>query len=352
MRDASLLAVACCLLCASGCREHSDLSGTWVYQSGLGRIDRNAARLNRWTLTLNDDGTFTERLQNHIMMTLVVNARGTYTRHGDTVTLIGSRKTYMDDGYKQETQSEPLRMKLRFADHVLTVIDGDPRDTAPPQVFRREGDRIAPSLEPQPQASDPQAVQILYEMRRRYAMLNTYSDEGTVRSSDRDSRVKNIRFQTRFMRPHKFRFQAVRVSKGKEKDKSVVWSDGKKTWLYDCAGCVGERGLGNALRLIADTSGYETVLVPELLLPAEFGAPTIDPSMGGFFIIGEQNVFGKDCYVIGMRGPEGVDLKLWVDRSSYLILQAFTREPQETMSYQPKGNIRVAESEFRFSPPK
>src|SRR5205823_4191761 len=104
-------------------------------------------------------------------------------------------------------------------------------------------------------------------------------------------------------RPHTFRFQAVRVANGKERDKTVVWSDGKKTWLYDCDGCVSERGLGNALRLISDSSGYETELVPGLLLPADFGGPTIEISGREIFIagmpvgaqiVGEENLSGRD----------------------------------------------------------
>jgi len=145
----------------------------------------------------------------------------------------------------------------------------------------------------------------------------------------------------------------VAVADGKEWDRNVVWSDGKKTWLYmESVGGSDERGLGNALSTISVTSGDETMLVPSLLLPLDFHGPMIDPAFEQISIVGEVKVSGKDCDVIGVGNPGGVRLKLWIEKSTHLILRAYDGMPKATITYQPKCNVKIADSEFNFSPPK
>jgi outer membrane lipoprotein-sorting protein len=273
-----------------------------------------------------------------------MNSSGTYTRSGDTLTLTGTSVSYSDDGYRKGTDKDTLTMKLKYADSMLTILDNQDSDL----VLRRKGDHAPLKQKPLPRPSDPKAVQIIHEMQRRYATLNSYSDEGTLTSSGRGFMAENAKFQTRFVRPHKFRFQVIELADGKELGRNVVWSDGKKTWLYtfDYGGPGGseERGLGNALSTISPTSGYETMLVPALLFPAEFGESEIDAFYEEISLTGEEKVSGKDCYVISMFNPGGMDLKLWVDKSSYLIMRTFDRRLNSTTIYQPMRAIRLAES--------
>jgi len=45
-------------------------------------------------------------------------------------------------------------------------------------------------------------------------------------------------------------------------------------------------------------------------------------------------------------------MKLWIEKSSHLILQVFDSLPRATITYQPKCNLAIADSEFKFTPPK
>src|SRR5438270_13431243 len=101
-RICPLLALACGPICLSGChgysalsgsdraqakgaQKHLDLIGTWLGQPEMPatwrarpenrRAWRRSVMRNprpwKWTLTLNDDGTFTQHVENHVMMTLI-----------------------------------------------------------------------------------------------------------------------------------------------------------------------------------------------------------------------------------------------------------------------------------------
>src|SRR5947199_2329414 len=115
MRNPRLLSLAACAVCAvsgllglafhlvlaAGADKRSALSGIWVMQSYYQEQGADAPdpKLTRDTLTLNDDGTFTQHAENHVMTTLIMTARGNYTRKGDTRTLTGVSEGYRDDGY-------------------------------------------------------------------------------------------------------------------------------------------------------------------------------------------------------------------------------------------------------------
>lgn len=87
-------------------------------------------------------------------------------------------------------------------------------------------------------------------------------------------------------------------------------------------------------------------------MPAEFGEPQIDTFFKEISLAGEESVSRKSCYVIRLSNPGGMDLTLWVDKSSYLILRALETDENAMISYQPKRDIKIAESELEFSPAK
>jgi outer membrane lipoprotein-sorting protein len=337
--------------------KHSELIGTWVAQwpDQMERAATDDAMLPKLTLTLYDDGTFTYYVETHVMANAVMFSSGKYARTGNIVTLSGTRKIYMDDGYQKGTDKSAWSERLSYTGNRLRMGNNSRWDP----VFRREGDHtpLKPQPQPQPRPSDPKAVQIVHEMQRRYASLNTYSDEGTLRSSGTGFMASNARFRTRFDRPHKFRFQVTEFADGEELDKNVIWSNGKKSWWYENEtgegeGGIEERGLASALCAISPGAGYETMLVPALLLPADFGEPHIDAFFKEISLAGEESVSRKNCYVIRLSNPGGMDLKLWVDKSSYLILRAFDKVANATISYQPKRDIKIADAEIAFSAPK
>src|SRR5438552_2913650 len=103
-----LLAIALALGCVAGSRRPPGLTGTWVLQfpDRLQGADVPGVRVPKYTLTLNDDGTFSEEFENHIMMTIVGKSWGKYICCGDIVTLNGTREDYIDDGYSKGTHRE------------------------------------------------------------------------------------------------------------------------------------------------------------------------------------------------------------------------------------------------------
>jgi len=168
---------------AAGGNKQSDLSGTWVLQAP-------DPKLTRWTFSLKDDGTFTEHMTNYVMVTVISDSSGRYTRNGNILTLTGVRKGYRDDGYVKGPFKDPFTLKLKYAHNYLTLLDDPKAD----MVFRREGAHAPPEPKPRLRPSDPRALQIVREMRSRYAALDSYSDEGTLTSSGAGFMWANARF--------------------------------------------------------------------------------------------------------------------------------------------------------------
>jgi outer membrane lipoprotein-sorting protein len=352
---ASIFLGALCLACVTGRHRPSQLCGTWVLQPRF--LEKGEHWPDRWSprgiLTMKEDDTFTLHLEMRVMMSLHMDATGSYTRRGDTITLTGVREGFMNDGYSKDIfQNEPWTMQLKYSKGSLA----DPGDRFPILVCRREGAKPPPKPKPRPRPSDPRALAIVREMQQRYATLTSYSDEGTLRPSERNAFPGDLNFRTRFARPHRFRFQVVAIEGGKPWERNIIWSNGKKSrWYSEHLGYGGthERALISALCTIAPTSGTTSMLVPSLLLPVDFDGPTVEASSEGLSLEGEEQVSGKDCYVIGINGPDGLREKLWIEKSRYLILRViYTMPPTATITYQPKRNIKIPESEFEFSPPK
>ena len=93
------------------------------------------------------------------------------------------------------------------------------------------------------------------------------------------------------------------------------------------------------------------MLVPRLLLPSDFRGSMFGPRFEGISLAGEEKVFGKDCYVIALSNARGLWMKLWLEKSSSMILRAFDNFSNATILYQPNPNAGIDESEFKSSPP-
>src|SRR5207245_500736 len=118
----------------------------------------------------------------------------------------------------------------------------------------------------------------------------------------------------------KFVFQFVQVINGEELGKLVVSSDDKQIRLYTGADeSSEERGLDEALSTISPISGDATMIVPMLLLPDEIRRPKFDVLFEEIALADEEKVSGEDCYVVSLSNPEGWHLKLWIEKSNYLI---------------------------------
>jgi outer membrane lipoprotein-sorting protein len=81
------------------------------------------------------------------------------------------------------------------------------------------------------------AASIVQRMAMRYAALQSYQDEGVVLTYESyNPRPDEIRFKTWFVRPGAFRFewtvQRADPSHKGIKDYWVIWSEGKKAYIY------------------------------------------------------------------------------------------------------------------------
>jgi hypothetical protein len=130
---------------------HAELIGTWIVQwpDQMEVTDIPATMLPKMTLTLYDDGTYTQYLESHVMFATVMYSSGKYTRSGNTVTLNGTQKSYMYDGYQRGTHKGPWTMRLSYTGDALMMGNDPSWDLA----FRRKGDHTPPKPKPQPKGS-------------------------------------------------------------------------------------------------------------------------------------------------------------------------------------------------------
>ena len=70
-------------------------------------------------LALKADGKFEYHLKSNVMMRIVQDIQGTWTHSGTTVTLTGTEKGFMDDGYKNSPSDGPYSMTLTLDSEML-----------------------------------------------------------------------------------------------------------------------------------------------------------------------------------------------------------------------------------------
>jgi outer membrane lipoprotein-sorting protein len=308
-----------------------------------------------WTIHFRADGTFAEHMENRIMMVMVTDSKGTYKVEGDKVRLTGTTTMYMDDGGRKSNKSGPFRQTLTISGDRLLVekMVSPTGERALEAAFFRVGSPLAKVLEkPMPTAS-AEARQVILDLEKRYAALESYADEGTLKSSGRGFMAKEARFSTRFSRPGKFRFKVDALDGGKPYETNAVWSDGSKSWLH--MGSVGgsdERSIANGLGTISPSSGFEALLVPQLLMPDQFKGARLSESIKSIHLAADQPVSGVACHVLKLTNDRGLTITLWIDRESLLIRQALDTEAEATITYRPKTNVRLGPKDFSFEPPQ
>ncbi len=118
-------------------RGHSELVGTWIihWPDQMHVTDVPAEMLPKVTLTLYNDGTYTEYLENHVMLAALMCSSGKYTRSGNAVALNGTYRAYGYDRCQKRTQQGPWTETLTYTGDAL-LMGNDPTWLA----FRREGD--------------------------------------------------------------------------------------------------------------------------------------------------------------------------------------------------------------------
>lgn len=336
--------------------KREDLVGKWVAVTIAGDPipDVQPHGSFKIVLTLNADGTFTEHQEIRFMGSIVADSKGTYKREKQEVLLEGTCTTFMDDGYAKNTDTEHIHRTLRFDGEQLSDLD---RKMA--CVYVREGaPRPKPKQPAAPRkfAADPAAVRLLRSVEKTYASIRSYRDEGTLESSGEGFEFKHARFATRFSRPGKFYFCVEGLERGKVYERNAVWSAGGKSWLYlgmdrpDSA--FGEGDIAADLGTMSPESGYEALLVPDLLMPTLRGAEPLSEKYPEISLGVDEHLGGTDARVVRLSGRDVLGLTLWIDRKSNLIVKVYEALSKATIVYRPKVNVKFGAGDFTFRIPR
>jgi len=192
-------------------------------------------------------------------------------------------------------------------------------------------------------------------MAERYASISSYEDSGvveTVTDGVLSKRNTDILFKTYFTRPNKFRFEWLDCRALVFSDRSVVWSDGSKSFTshaYKPGHIETEEDLGMAVAGATGVSLGSAHTIPVMLISEIRGFVATEikkPRVKG------QEVFeGEDCYIL-----EGLDfgdkpLQLWISKADSLLRKlrstGINGEFEEEIHRDIKVNSRVPDEIFQ-----
>lgn len=173
----------------------------------------------------------------------------------------------------------------------------------------------------QSKATSPETI--VKNMADRYAALSSYADSGVVETVSNDPlprRSTDIGFKTHFTRPNKLRFEWLAFTSFSTDERSVVWSDGAKTfsfYSFEPEQVKTKEDISLALAGATGISRGSAHTVPALLIS----------DVGGFLLteltklsLKREEVFeGEECYVIEGHHPHGEPWQLWISKKDSLL---------------------------------
>jgi VWFA-related protein len=176
-------------------------------------------------------------------------------------------------------------------------------------------------------AQQTNANEILTKVAAVYANCRSYYDEGSINGASYG--FHNGYFRTTFVRPSHLAFEL--WSNRDDKDRKtgwVVWKNGDsiKSWvptnLAPGRSTRKETPLDTALdRLVAPSSGA-SLIIPPLLVPDLFRTSDLLASMSDVRLAGDDNIDGRETFRLEGKLWGGQELRLWIDKSQYLILRS------------------------------
>jgi outer membrane lipoprotein-sorting protein len=348
MNTLSLIVAALSFGVFGACRqEPGGIAGKWV-----GQIVSDSPMpdgMMKFDLEFLADKTFKGSLHTTGMMTVDAKMSGKYKIVNDVATLSGKSEVYMDDGYKKETNTEDFEMKLKVESDRLTVIDQD--GGGDKLIFRREGASKLAAANQKPvnkqlgAQSDPKAIAFLKNVENKYKSLETYSDDGTIKSNGDGFSAKDARFKIRHAKDGRFLFRVDLLGEGKVYESEGVTSRGGKTILHMEEGSE-ERTLGNALSILQVQSREAAGIVPSLLMPKEMKRSYFEGLKSVAFLKGET-IDGHACRVVESKSAGG-SLRIWIDDKSLLILKTHSSVNGGTTLFHPKTNTKIPDKEFDY----
>ena len=253
--------------------------------------------------------------------------------------------TTTDDGYKKGTETGPHHLKLKLENGMLMGKDGK----NDPYYYRKEGTGPPPlPTQLQLKPSDDAAVALIEKVEKTYASLRSLKVTGTVQSQGGGFVAKNANFRLLFQSPSQFRFEASVLlgSNGETDENQITWDGGAKCWWYAKEfGEITDRTLGNALSIVAVNAGPQANLLSELLLPKELGQGALSAEPEAT-LLPDEKLGGKVCAVLQLRSQGASATKVWVDKSSGMILQLYEELRGITVTFASHPNVAIAPQDF------
>jgi outer membrane lipoprotein-sorting protein len=227
---------------------------------------------------------------------------------------------------------------------------------------------IAAALGASALAQEPSAEQVLERTRSAYAVLESYSDQGTIVNEDKNvgapMTVERYRFETRFAAPKRFYFDFA-----KPDERYVIWCAGESFATWWSATQTAESfspGEGQNAFAVGEfpTSGTALLIPPLLFQQAGLHGPLADLSMP--VSIGMETAEGRALHVLSanVRMNHWSDTtratKVWIDAQTYLVRKVVQDTPsgmgsdviqRTTATFEPVANPSLGDESFEFAPP-
>jgi len=169
-----------------------------------------------------------------------------------------------------------------------------------------------------PLAAQPDAFELLAQVRQAYQELGTYRDRGEIEIVERFGKPRHLRFGTLVDAADAFRL-VVQSAEDPEAGHRILGRDGDDVFLLDVA--LGQyrrmESLAAGIAAILDEDGTEALVVAGLLAgSSETLANPEEATVEGEQPCGSSST----CYLLSLSRMSGIiDSRLWVDRESLLI---------------------------------
>ena len=201
-------------------------------------------------------------------------------------------------------------------------------------------------------AQEPSANEILSRVAATYASCRSYYDEGSINGTFYGFR--NGYFRTTFVRPSHLAFEL--WSSRDDIDRKtgwVVWKSGDsiKSWIPSNvrpgSGTRKEVSFDTALDGLAPPSSGSSLYTPPLLLPSLFRTSDLLASMSDARVAGEDKIDGRATFRIEAKLWGRQEIKLWIDKTQYLILRISRKLPfgrdlvESTVNFKPILNADI-----------
>jgi outer membrane lipoprotein-sorting protein len=212
---------------------------------------------------------------------------------------------------------------------------------------------------------------VLARSRAAYAALRSYSDTGIVTVETQvpgaPLAIERHTFTTRYRNPRHFYFEFKKdASAGDER--LAIWCDGGDFQSWWSATGVhevfsGGRGVSAFTSAVFPTQGAAVQIPPVLFPAAEMHGPFVD--MKDVRALGFEDAGGRRSHkiagVVQSHFGSARPITVWIDAETLLVRKIVEGTPVEaaaghvdrvTTTFDPRPNLTMADSEFRFAVPR